>query len=263
MRKYFAVFKVNWQKSFEYRADFFGHVGMGMIAFIVMYFVWSAVFNGRTTFNGYTFSAMMTYVMLTRFLHFVMRGNIGREIASEIKEGKLSVYLIKPFSYLKYWFSIFLANRSFEFLIRFFMLVVSFLLLPGVIVFEGVPRLALFLFFAFLALLINFLINLLMSSFAFWLTDVRLFRSTLMMVIDFLAGAMIPLDVLPWVLKKISFVLPFQYVAYFPIRVYQGAIAPSEMIKNFFFLIAWILVLSYLLKFVWKRGVKHYEAIGQ
>ncbi|PIV01527.1 hypothetical protein COS54_00820 [Candidatus Shapirobacteria bacterium CG03_land_8_20_14_0_80_39_12] len=263
MRKYWAIFKISWEKSLEYRADFIGHLGMGLINFLVMYFIWSAIFKNRTFFNGYTFSAMMTYVLMTRFLHFVMRGNIGRQIGDEIKEGKISSYLIKPINYTGWWFSTFFAERGYEFFIRMAMLILFFVFFPKIAVFQGLGRFSLFLAFIFISLIFNFIFNILIACLAFWITDVRLIRSAMMIIIDFLAGATIPLDIMPGILRKISNFLPFQFVAYFPIKLYQGALSPGQITTGVSLLFFWIVVLSIIFKYVWLKGVKRYEAVGQ
>ncbi|HUW24416.1 MAG TPA: ABC-2 family transporter protein [Patescibacteria group bacterium] len=263
MGKYWAIFKINWEKSFEYRADFIGHLGMGIITFIVMFFIWKAVFSGRDNFNGYTFSSMMTYVLMTKFLHFTQRQNIGRQMAWEIKEGRMSLYLLKPTSYLKWWLSIFLADRSFEFFIRLGMIIIFFLLLPKIVVFSGLEQFVLFLSFLFFSLVINFLTNVFTASFAFWLTDVRLFRSAMFMIFNFFAGGLVPLDVMPPFLQKIGLALPFQYTTYFPIKLYLGQLEMWEAISGLITVLIWILGLFILMKFIWKRGLRRYEAVGQ
>lgn len=263
MHKYWAIFRINWQKSVEYRADFIGHLGMGIISFVVMYFIWSAVFKGRNSFGGYTFSTMMTYVLMTKFLHFVSRHNIGRMIADEIKEGKISMYLIKPVNYLRWWFSIFLADRSFEFFVRLSMLVIFFLFLPNVVSFLGLSRFIPFLLFLSISMMINFLLNLFIASFAFWLTDVRLFRSAIFMIFDFLAGGLVPIDIMPPALRNVSLLLPFQFTTFFPIRLYQGSLEPGQIFRGIGLAIAWMSALAVIMSFVWKKGVKRYEAVGQ
>lgn len=263
MRKYWAIFKVSWEKSLEYRADFIGHLGMGLINFLVMYFIWTAIFKDRILFNGYTFSAMMTYILMTRFLHFAMRGNIGRQIGDEIKEGRISSYLIKPINYTGWWFSTFFAERGFEFLVRLTMLILFFFLFPKMVVFQGIDRFLLLLGFIFISLIFNFIFNILIACLAFWFTDVRIIRSAIMMIIDFLAGATIPLDVMPGLLRKISNFLPFQFVAYFPIKLYQGALSMNQIVIGVGLLLFWIVILSLIFNYVWLKGVKHYEAVGQ
>lgn len=262
MRKYWAIFKITWQDAVEYRAEFLGHMVLGLITFLVMYFIWSAVFRERTYFGSYTFSGMMTYVLMTRFLHFASRNNVGRMIAEEIKEGGISSDLLKPFNYLKWWFSYFLADRGFEFILRLLMLVVFFILFPGIAVFTGFGRLFLFFLFILISLFINFLLNIFIASCAFWVTDVRLFRSAVLMVFDFLAGTLVPLDIMPEILKNIGYALPFQYMMFFPIKLYQGYLNSNQVLFGLGLSLGWIVVLTFSLNLLWKRGLQKYEAIG-
>jgi len=44
MKKYWAIFKVNWQNSVEYRSEFIAHLVRGLITFVVLFFVFKAVF---------------------------------------------------------------------------------------------------------------------------------------------------------------------------------------------------------------------------
>ncbi|PIS14293.1 hypothetical protein COT64_03400 [Candidatus Shapirobacteria bacterium CG09_land_8_20_14_0_10_39_12] len=263
MRKYWAVFKINWQKSIEYRADVIGHLGMGLITFIVMYYIWSAVLKGGRTFNGYTLSSMMTYVILTRFVHFTMRSNTARQMGEEIKEGKLSIYLVKPVNYLKLWFSIFWADRLFEIIVRLGMLLTISVFFSKVVEFYGIGRFFLFLLFLFVSLIINFLINIFLACLTFWATDIQFVRTSIVMVFQFLAGSTIPLDVLPKSIKTVSLWLPFQFTAFFPIKVYQGSLTLSATIRGVILALAWIIVMFCAVIYIWGKGIKKYEATGQ
>lgn len=248
---------------FEYRADFVGHTMMSVISLLVMYFIWSAIFRERVLFKGYTFQGMLTYVLITRFLHFVQRGNIAREIAAEIKDGRLSVYLIKPLSYLKWWFSVFLANRFFEFWVRLAFVALFFIVMPKIFLLPNLANFGLFLSVLVFSLLINFSINLLMALATFWIIDIRLFRSTLMMIIDFFAGALIPLDIMPPALKTIGYLLPFQFTTFFPIKVYQGGLNSQELVWGMSKALIWITVFFIVISRLWVKGLKRYEAVGQ
>lgn len=263
MRKYLAIFKLGWQNSFEYRADFFGHMMLGLISLLVMYFVWSSIFQGKTNFGNYTFSSMMTYLVLVRFLHFVKRGDVGRLIANEIKEGNLSAYLLKPMGYLRWWWAIFWADRVFELILRILMLFVFIEVFPKIFEFPGFSRFFLVLLFLILSLFLNFIFNVLIASFAFFVTDVRLFRSSLLMTFEFFAGAVIPLDLMPGLLGKVGFLLPFKFWIYFPIKIYQNQISTSQLWQGIILYLVWMIILFCVLRFLWKKGIKNYEAIGQ
>lgn len=75
------------------------HMVRGIIYLLVLIFIWKAVFRQIDSFGSYTFSSMITYLVMVKFLHFTNRGNVARLIANEIKEGRLSIYLVKPINY--------------------------------------------------------------------------------------------------------------------------------------------------------------------
>ena len=203
MRKSWTIFKVSWQNSIEYRADFLAHLVLGLISLVVMTLIFRAVFSQGGTFAGYSFSTMFSYLVMTKILHFSTRGNTSRYIGDEIKEGKLSIFLIKPISYLKYWLSLFLADRLFEILIRFSFLTLFFIFFHK---FFEIPSFLVTLFFILsliIAVILNYLINIIIASFAFWTTDIRLFSSFLGLATGFLAGEVIPLDIFLIFLKNL------------------------------------------------------------
>ncbi len=263
MAKYFQFFKASWQKSVEYRFDFFAHLLRGIITLAVMLFIFKAVFKETNDFKGYTFASMFTYLVMTKILHFTTRGNTARDIGNEIKDGTISIYLIKPLSYLKTWFSFFLANRLFEVLIRIGLAIVFFFFFPLYLNFPRIDHLLLFVLFLGIALTFNFIFNALHALTAFWVTDIRLFSTVIGLTIGFLAGEVIPLDVLPTTLRKISSFLPFQYSLYFPIKLYQGTFSSSQILKGLIVSFVWIGAGLWLLRKVWRKGIRKYEAIGQ
>lgn len=243
--------------------EFIGHMMLSLISLLVMYFIWSAVFKGRTYFGNYTFSSMMTYMILVRFLHFVKRSNVGREMAEEIKEGKLSIYLLRPVSYLRWWLSSFLADRIFESVLRMLMLFAFLYFFPKIFNFPGLNRFLTAIVFLAVSLFLNFLINILIAVLAFFVTDVRLFRSTVLMIFDFFAGSLVPIDLMPKFMKNIGNFLPFQFWVYFPIKIYQGSLSNGEIFRGLILCFVWIFILFLAARYLWRKGVKNYEAIGQ
>lgn len=263
MRKYWAVFKITWQNSLEYRVELLAHMIRGLIFLMVLIFIWRAIFSQVSNFGGYTLPSMITYLVMVRFIHFANRGNITRLVAREIKEGQLSTYLLKPISYLKFWFSSFWADRLFDALTRLLILLVFWIILPSFFAVGSWRHALLFLLFLPISLAFNFLLNIFLASFAFWVTDVRLFSTVVGLTTGFLAGELIPVDIMPGFLGSLGSFLPFQYSLYFPIKIYQGALSNWEIIRGILFALLWLGVTFLLLQYFWQKGLKRYEAIGQ
>lgn len=263
MRKYWAIFKVNWQNSVEYRGEFLAHLVRGIITLVVMVFIFRAIFKQTDNFAGYTFPSIFTYLVMVRILHFATRGNTARLIADEIKEGRLSIYLLKPVGYLKYWFSSFFADRLFELGVRFSLIFIFLFLFPAYFKLPSVEKVFLFVLFLIISLVFNFLFNVFLALFAFWVTDIRLFSSVAGLAMGFFAGELIPLDMLPITFKGIGLFLPFQYTLFFPIKLWQGSLTVNQIIGGVFASFLWIGAILLFLNYFWRKGLRQYEAIGQ
>ena len=130
MRKYWAIAKTAWQNITEYRANLVGHAVAHLFALLASIYLWQAVFAGRQSFGPYTLRAMISYFVMVKFLHFANRSNTSASIAEEIKQGDLSVYLLKPLNYLKFWFAVTVAERLFQAILEFVIIVLFLLFLP-------------------------------------------------------------------------------------------------------------------------------------
>src|SRR3989338_1117270 len=109
MGKYSQVFKISWDSNFVYRFNFVMVRIRSMVSFLAVYFFWVAVFRHNNQVFDYSRATLLTYVVVARLVDTLVFNNnmTGEEIAS----GNLNNYLVKPISYLKYWFSRDLADK--------------------------------------------------------------------------------------------------------------------------------------------------------
>src|SRR4051812_41193379 len=69
LAKYAKVFDIGLQNTFVYRWNFLLRAVFGIVPLIGTVFVWQAIFHTRgAAINGYDYSAMIFYFMLTVFL---------------------------------------------------------------------------------------------------------------------------------------------------------------------------------------------------
>lgn len=262
MSKYLQVFKLAWQRNFEYRSNAIGHIILGLIGIVVPLFIFKYAFTQGAVFGDYTFQSMFTYLVMTKFMHFAGRGNIIRKISGEIKDGSFSNYQLKPISYKKYWFAYTISDRIFEILLRTFMLIIFLLIFPNIINLRS-DNLLLFALIIPLTLLFNYIFSLIIASIAFFIVDIHMVIVSLGIVLGFLAGDLIPITLIPGTLGTLASWLPFRFLSYFPIMVYQGKVGVSEYWLGFLSLLLWTIVFAIVARLLWQKGVKHYEAVGR
>ena len=81
-------------------------------------------------------------------------------------------------------------------------------------------------------------------------------------IMEVLGGAIIPLSFFPSILHKSFLCLPFQFMIYFPMRIYLDKLSPSQILLEFLKGGGWIAGLAFLNRAIWKRGVRQYVAMG-
>ena len=97
---------------------------------------------------------------------------------------------------------------------------------------------------------------------SFWVYEISSWYYTLTFAIEFLAGGLFPLTLLPDQVRGVCKYLPFQYMIYYPAQTLLMDINRDELVLYFFVLTGWIVVFALLLKILWRNGIKHYELIG-
>ncbi len=110
------------------------------------------------------------------------------------------------------------------------------------------------------AWLMRFLIQYTIALGAFWVERVQSFENLAMLPYLFLSGMAAPLDVFPPLAQKIAMWTPFPYMIYFPATLVTGR--ATNIVQGFAVITAWIVGLFLLNRFIWRRGVKNYSAMG-
>lgn len=267
MNKYLSIFKISFEQEFTYKINFIMWRVRNVFQIVITFFLWSTIFsNPGAVIFGYDRTRILTYVFALMIVRAVVLSARAVDVSSDVAEGNLSNYLVKPISYFKYWLTRDVAskvlNLSFaavEFTALFLILKPSFYLQTNPFV------LGAFFISIVIASLIYFCILFLVSAVPFWAPELGWASQFLVaiVIIEFLSGSLFPIDVLPHYLQKIVMSLPFPYMIFFPVQVYLGKITGAAQIQGFVVSAAWLFVLWNLMKYVWARGLKAYQAFGR
>ncbi|MFZ2969740.1 MAG: ABC-2 family transporter protein, partial [Minisyncoccia bacterium] len=131
-----------------------------------------------------------------------------------------------------------------------------------VIINFNLGMIAVLLAMIFLAFIIEWQISYLVGLIAFWTDEVDGIYTTVTQVRKFFAGGYFPLSLLPAFFVNLSFALPFAYSFFIPTQLYLGKIGIETGIQGLFVQIIWIILLNFIIKLVWQRGLKRYEGVG-
>jgi ABC-2 type transport system permease protein len=76
------------------------------------------------------------------------------------------------------------------------------------------------------------------------------------------SGHLFPLDILPRGIEQALYFTPFSYQFYFPVSIYMGKAAGADILRGFLVQALWVVAAYGLARFAWRRGIKHYSAVG-
>lgn len=267
MGKYLHVLSIGLQNTLVYRANFLFRAAFGLIPLAGTLFLWRAIYEGKPPgelINGYTLAQMMSYyLILTLVDAFTAVAEDDWQIAADIKDGQISQFLLKPIDYLKYRLSLYAAGRVI-YTTCALLPVAVFLAFQWAAVVGPMNALALVqaVLATFLAGLLQFFIAYTVALLAFWVLDVSTFIFTQFALEYIASGHLFPLDLLPAGLHQLLMCTPYPYLAYFPVGVYLGRISGSAAWSGLAIQAAWVIAGYALARFIFRRGIRKYAAVG-
>lgn len=268
MRKYWQIIKTTWIQYSIYRLNFLIWRLRSFIGFIIIYFFWQTIFSQNSQLLGWQQFDLLTYVFGVAFLRSIIFSSRTIDVGGEINSGNLTNYLLKPLSFLKFWFASDLGDKILNLVFTVLELFLFFLILKPALFWQtDLFYLTFFLLSIILAIILYFYLNLWLGFLAFWTPEswsgVWGPRFVFMIILEFFGGTIFPLDLLPKTVFNLLRLTPFPYFIYFPLKIYLGKIDFQEMITGFAITIIWCFLWYLIIQKTWQQGLKVYGAEGR
>lgn len=264
-QKYGKVFNIGLQNTFVYRWNFLLRSLFGLVPLAGTVLIWRAIFAGTgETVGSYDYGGMIWY-----FLMIILVDNLVTptedewQIAADIREGQISAFLIKPLNYLGYRFALFLSYRLVYTLVTVAPLALALYWFRDLIVLPkaGVTW-PLFFLSAAMAACISFLIAYSLALMAFWILEISTVVFILYSFEYFLSGQTFPLDIMPGWFQAVLQWLPFPYELFFPVQVFLERVQGAALWRGLCIQAIWVFIMYAVSQFIWRRGIRRYEAVG-
>ncbi|WP_394233558.1 ABC transporter permease [Niallia oryzisoli] len=256
MSMYIEMIRVRFLMMLAYRTNYYSGILIYSINIGAYYFLWSAIYGGKEEIQGLSILQMTTYVAVSWMARAFYFNNIDREIAAEIKDGKVAIEMIRPYNYLGMKTMQALGEGIFR--ILFFSvpgLIIVALIFP--ISFSTNPSTW---FFFFLSLIFSFIvntqINLLTGIMTFFLfNNAGLIRAK-RVVIDLFSGLLLPISFYPGWAQSLMTYLPFQAISYVPSMIFTEGFAGSEITNAILLQAVWVVILLVPIRLLWSLAKK-------
>ncbi|WP_071458763.1 ABC transporter permease [Bacillus massilinigeriensis] len=256
MGKYLEMIRIRFLMMLAYRTNYYTGILIYSINIGAYYFLWNAIYSGKSEIEGLSAVQMTTYVAVSWMARAFYFNNIDREMAMEIKEGKVAVELIRPYSYMVMKTMQGLGEGIFR---------LFFFSLPGMVIvalifpmeFSGdAATWGLFGLSILLSFMINTQLNLLTGITTFFLyNNAGLIRAK-RVIIELLSGLLLPISFFPLWAQDVMRFLPFQGISYIPSMIFTEGFTGQEALQGIFTQAVWVILLVFPVRLLWIAAKK-------
>lgn len=248
MRKYLSFFRLRFSMGLQYRA--------AALAGIVTQFAWGfleimvfqAFYKAAPDAFPMTMSATASYIWLQQaFLAFFATWMMENEIFDSIVNGNITYSLCRPVRIYNMWFSQSIANRLSRAVLRCFSILVVAAFLPETYRMERPESALHFLLFVvtlLLGLFVTVAFCMLVYVLTFFTISPQGLRIVFTAMVEFFAGAIIPLPFFPERWRIVMELLPFASMQNVALRIYSGSMTMPEIQKAIVLQIFWLILLT-------------------
>lgn len=262
MKKYLYIMKTTFKDTLQYSSSLiFKFIGFAIVM-TVLITLWNFLYSeSGSTINGYAQSQMIWYLLLAEIITFGSGSKVAtNEIRNTIKSGNIAYQVTKPYNYISYTISKFLADTFVRFILFLIVAVILGLVFAGPIenfnLISLIPAIPVFL----LAILISGMVKILISLSAFWVEDSQPFQMVYSKIV-LIFGVLFPLEMFPKIIQNIIKFTPVYGVSYGPAKLiinFNLSILKNVLLSQ----VITIIVITILLKIIYERGVKKLNVNG-
>lgn len=260
--KWRKTISVSLSRYMAFKADFFLMLVAPSLVFIAInYNIWRSIYESRGggSISGFTMDQMLHYQCWSFIVALLVRSHRTWNLSEHIRLGRMTAFLLYPFDAWKYYAGEFIAFQVLQ--------VGTAVLAIGVLdLFNFLPPLdiatcLLGIGFSLLVSVLWFVIDFTFGLVAFWLEEVWIFRVIFGFFAVLFSGAFIPIELFPPALQRFLEYTPFPFITSVPANIFLGTSAVS-LSSATVTLLGWIGGLTLFAMWLWRRGLRLYNAAG-
>jgi len=264
-RPYLAFARTSFLNLLAYRARYFVGILTYFFNATVWYYIWRALFHERgdgATLGGFTFPQMLTYVTTGWALRSFYFNEVDREIASQVREGRLAMNLIKPVDIQAMTLSQALGESAFRLVLFTIPIGVLLGLVYPILPPAGPAALGLYLLSGLLSALLVGSINFCVGLIAIRTTSILGVLRAKYLVLELLSGLLVPVAFFPEPVRKVLVWLPFLHMNDTPGRIWLGLATGADAARALALQAGWTLLLLFLGRVLWNATARRIEVQG-
>lgn len=257
---YIEFAKKAFAREATYRLEVLTEIGSLVLRVYLLRMLWTALYTNNAAPLNLPLHSMITYATIALLMSLILEVDGTRLIREKVREGTIATDLMKPISVPLYFFS-----DGFGQTLLHALLVLPSLACALLLVHIDVPPPATIAVFALsmsIGYALNFFLNFVMNSIAFWALETFAMQMIVRWASDLLSGQIIPLTFFPGVFGSLVFALPFAAIYSTPLLIYVGVIPPSAWGISLLVQALWFAFFATLSLLIWRAAARHLVVQG-
>ena len=224
--------------------------------------LWRGIYAGQESLKGFSAVQMGHFVALGWIFRSFYYSNVDREVAAEVREGKIGTQLLRPVSYPVAKLVAALGESAFRIIFFTMPIALAVGLVFGLPAPAGAGAALATAASVLLAFFVMGGVNFLVGLAAFPLKQVEGLIWAKHMAVQLLSGLLVPLAFFPAGPARVLGLLPFAAISQSPVLIYLGRIRGEALGRELAFQAAWAAALWILAALLWGRSVRKLSIQG-
>jgi len=255
-----TLLRVGVAETVAYRAEFLIWILTTTLP-LVMLGLWKTVAD-EAPFRGYGSSDFVAYFLAMLIVRNVTGSWVAWQISEEIRMGSMSMRLLRPLHPFVVFAVSHLAAIPFRSIVALPIAAVL-LLSSGASALTTEPlQLVMLVPSLALAWLITFSLLFAIGSLAFFLTKAMAILHLYFALFSLLSGYLLPLPLLPGWIASFAAWSPFRFMLSVPVELMTRKLERGELAILMLGQLGWAVASVALALWIWRRGVRRFEAVG-
>jgi ABC-2 type transport system permease protein len=250
-----------WQVQAQYRLGGLLWIANGIITPLILMAVWLLMNHaGSSMLSNHQ---IVSYFFLSIIVVRLTQTWTAEDLTNLIREGRFSIYLIKPYSFVYERLARDQAFRISRLLTLIPFTLIMFLVLFSALEFNLTPaHLGIFVLSLIIGYAVNISLEILVGISTFWLNDAYGAFLLLNLIRDVLAGILIPFALMPSWLKGWVTYSPFYIQVGLPLDIMTGNITPIKALTYTLIALLWLGIIILGTIKIYERLIKSYTSEG-
>jgi ABC-2 type transport system permease protein len=255
-----TLLRIGVAETVAYRAEFLVWLLVTTLP-LVMLALWSSVAS-EGPFRGYSSDAFVAYYLSGLIVRNVTGSWVGWQISEEIRMGTMAMRLLRPLHPYIAFAASHVAAIPFRVVVALPVAVILLLSSGASSLTTEPAQLALLGPSLVLGWMINFNLVFILGTISFWATKTMALMNVYFAMFSLFSGYLLPIPLLPAIVRDIAYVLPFRYGFSAPVELMTQHLSTEQLALVVGGQVGWATVTLLMALTLWRAGVRRFESVG-